>query len=147
MLFEEYEIGQKIQVGSHTVHEKEVDRFIDLVGLHNSIFMSDEGAQALGHPRRVVPGPLQFSIAMGLGQQAGLFDHMVIGAQFDNLRFHRPVHPGDTLHMSAVPVRKRLTSNPGRGLVVLDYEMINQDEQVIVSTTGTYLFLTRAGAE
>ncbi len=145
MFFEEFQIGDTIQVGSHTVENSEVDRFIDLIGLHNTIFLSDEGAQALGHPRRVVPGPFQFSLAMGLGQRAGLFEHMIIGAQFDSLRFHRPLHPGDTIHMSALPISKRLTSNPAKGIVVLEYELTNQDNQLVVSTTGTYLFLTRNG--
>ena len=146
MYFEEFELDGLIEVGTHTVLDSEVDRFIDLIGLHNTIFLSDEGAQALGHKRRVVPGPLQFSIAMGLGQRAGLFDHMVVGAQFDNLRFHRTVHPGDTIRMTAKPALKRLTSNPAKGVVALDYELTNQDGETIVTTTGTYLFLTRNGA-
>jgi len=144
MFFEEFEIGVTIDVGAQTVQAMDVDRFIDLVGLNNPIFVSDEGARSVGHPRRVVPGPLQFSLAMGLGQKAGLFDKMVVGAQFDNLRFHHPLHPGDTLHMKALPIAKRVTSNPSKGIVILEYELTNQADEKIMTTTGTYLFLTHA---
>ena len=146
MFYEDFKLNRSIQVGSHTVRNSEVDRFIDLIGLHNTIFLSDEGAQSLGHPRRVVPGPLQFSLAMGLGQKAGLFDHMVVGAQFDQLRFHRTLHPGDTLTMTALPVSKRVTSDPAKGIVVLEYRLTNQNDDVVVTTIGTYLFQTKAEA-
>ncbi len=143
MYFEEFEKDCRIEVGSRSVSAEEVDRFVELVGLTNPIFMSDEGAAAAGHPRRLVPGPFQLSLAMGMCQQAGLFDRVVAVAQFDRIRFKRPVHPGDTLTMGALPLETRPTNNPQRGLVVLRYEIQNQQDQPVLEALGTYLFRTR----
>ena len=143
MYFEEFEENRRIRVGSRSVSAEETDRFIELVGLTNPIFMSDEGAAAAGHSRRLVPGPFQLSLAMGMCQQAGLFDRVVAVAQFDRLRFKRPVHPGDTLRMEALPLEKRPTKNPLRGLVVLRYDLFNQRDEEVLSARGTYLFRTR----
>lgn len=145
MYFEEFEPGRRIPVGTRSVSAEEVDRFVDLVGLDNPIFLSDEGAAEAGHPRRLVPGPLQLSLAMGMCQQAGLFDRVVAVAQFDRLRFKRPVHPGDTLTMEAETLEKRPTGNPDRGLVILRYDIRNQDQKEILEARGTYLFRTRPG--
>jgi len=145
MYYEDFTLHETIEAGSREVTGADVDRFVDLMSLHNPLFLSDEGARERGHPARLVPGPFQFSLAMGLGQVAGLFDHMVVGIQFDQVRFHRPVHPGETLALTARPVKKRLTSRPGRGLVVLDYSLDNQRGEPVLTLTGTYLFLTRDG--
>lgn len=147
MYYEDFTLHETIQAGSRKITGEDVDRFVDLVRLHNRIFLSDEGAREMGHPARVVPGPFQFSLAMGLGQEAGLFDHMIIGAQFDQVRFLRPVHPGETLALTARPVKKRLTSRPDRGVVTLDYSLDNQRGEPVLTLTGTYLFLTRDGQD
>ncbi len=143
MYFEDFEPGRRLPVGTRTVAAEEVDRFVELVGLDNPIFLSDRGAARAGHPRRLVPGPLQLSLAMGMCQQAGLFDRVVAVAQFDRLQFKRPVHPGDTLTMEALPLEKRPTGNPDRGLVILRYDIHNQNREPVLAAQGTYLFRTR----
>ena len=143
MYFEDFEVDRRIAVGERSVSAQEVDRFIELVELTNPIFMTDQGAREAGHPGRLVPGPLQLSMAMGMCQQAGLFDRVVAVAQFEEVKFKRPVHPGDTLAMEALPLEKRPTSNPQRGLVVLQYRICNQRRQEILTARGIYLFRTR----
>ncbi len=144
MYFEDFTVGQRLETGSRTVTDEDVDRFVELVQLDNEIFLSDEGARAAGHPARLVPGPFQLAIGMGLCQQAGIFDHVVAVAQFDQLRFRRPVHPGDSLKMVALVKETRPTSNPGRGLVVLDYQLLKGSGEVALTSTATYLMRTRS---
>jgi len=141
--FEDFEVGQTLTSPSRTVAAEDVDKFINLVGLLNPIFMSDEGARAAGHPRRLVPGPLQLSLAMGLAQAAGWFDRVVAVARFDELIFKRAVHPGETLTLKADVLDKRPTSNPRRGLVNLSYDLLKQDNEPALTAKGTYLFLRR----
>ncbi|MWV60810.1 MaoC family dehydratase [Rathayibacter sp. VKM Ac-2754] len=54
----------------------------------------------------------------------------------DELRWHRPVRPGDVLRgrfsvLSATPSR----SKPDRGLVRIGIELVNQDEELVMSQT------------
>ena len=143
MYFEDFQPGRALTGNSRTVTEEDVEAFVNLVGLTNPIFMSDEGAVRAGHPRRLVPGPLQLSLSMGLAQAAGWFDRVVAVARFDELIFHRAVHPGETLTLKVMPLEKRDTSNPQRGLVRLGYELVNGRGEATLTTVGTYLFLKK----
>lgn len=145
MYYEDFRVGQRIEVGSRLMTDEDVASFVDLVGLHLKIFQSDDGARDFGHPRRLVPGPLQLSVAMGLAAQSGsgLFNQVVAVARFDKMKFLRPAHPGQTLTLYAKVLEKRATSNPTRGMVLLEYEILNDDNQPTLTALGTYLFLRR----
>lgn len=146
MYFEDFRTGTTLTTPSRTVSGDDVTRFIDLVGLHNPIFMTDEGARAAGHPARLVPGPFQLSIAMGLAQAGGLFDAVVAVAQFNELKFRRPVHPGMELTLEADVLETSPTSNPTRGRVILDYQLL-ADGIPSLTATGIYLMLRRPDPE
>jgi acyl dehydratase len=61
------------------------------------MFMSDKNARQFGHKRRLVPGPMVLSVAMGLVKETGWFDHVVAVVQFSELRFLKSFHPGQSL--------------------------------------------------
>lgn len=143
MYFEEFITGQKLTTPERTVTGRDIDRFVELVGLDNPIFRTDDGAEAAGHTGRLVPGPLQLSLGMGLCQAAGIFDHVAAVAQFDELKFRRPVHPGDRLRMDILVGPVRTSRNPSRGVVKLDYRLLVNDGEPALTTTGTYLMLRR----
>ena len=81
MYFDEFAVGTEFTAGPRQVTEAEVKTFTDLSLLQNRIFLDDAAAQAMGHPKRILPAPLLISLAMGLCQQRGLFDHMFDAAQ------------------------------------------------------------------
>ena len=139
MYFEDFVIDEEKITPSRKVTAEDLDAFIRLSGLDNPIFNSEGGAREMGHRGRLVPAPFQLSLAMGLCQQAGLFDRVVAVLEFENLRFLRPVHPGATLKVRARAVEKRPTSRPERGLVVLDYDLLDQDGQAVMSARAKYL--------
>ncbi len=143
MFFEEFEKGQRLTTDTRVVTEVDVARFVELSGLDNPIFISDEGARRAGHPTRLVPGPLLLALAMGLCQQSGLFDHVVAVMKFDDLRFLKPVRPGQSLRVKVEVIERRPTSNPQRGLVVLYYSLHGPGGEKVLSTRATYLMRTR----
>lgn len=143
MFFEEFEPDSTYAIGSRTMTDDDIDRFIALSGLNNPLFTSDKTARERGHPGRLVPGPLILSLAMGLVQQAGLFNHVVAVLEFERLRFLAPVHPGHTLSLTASVMEKRPTSNPKRGLVIVDFTMTNQDQKTALSARARYLMARR----
>lgn len=140
MYFEDFQIGLEIVTPQRTVTAEELDAFIDITGLHIPMFLDDESAQELGHPRRLVTGPMILAVAMGLVRASGWFDQVVAVLEFTDMRFRRAVHPGDTLKAGITVLETRPTSHPERGLVVLSYMITNQDDVTVLDMKGTYLF-------
>ncbi len=145
MYFEQFTPGQIITTAERRATAEDLDRFLELSGLTNPIFMSDQGARAAGHRRRLVPAPWQLSLAMGLCQGAGFFDHVVAVLGFDQVRFHGPVHPGDRLRLAAEVLLCRQTRNPRRGLVELSYRLFKLEGQDAMTARATYLMRRRGG--
>jgi acyl dehydratase len=140
MYFEDFHTGLETVTPQRTVTAGELDAFIDITGLHLPMFLNDEGAQELGHPRRLVTGPMILAVAMGLVRASGWFDQVVAVLEFTDMRFRKAVHPDDTLQVHIAVRETRPTSDPQRGLVVLDYAVTNQDDISVLEMKGTYLF-------
>lgn len=147
MYWEDFKPGEAITTGAREISVQDLEDFTALSWLNNPLFTSDEGARQAGHPQRLVPAPLQLSLAMGLCQQAGLFDRVVAVLGFDNLRFHRPVHPGHTLRVSARVELTKPTSRPDRGLVTLGYVMTNQDGDEVMTGRALYMMRRRTAGD
>jgi len=62
----------------------------------------------------------------------------------DNLRWLRPVFPGDTLRMRLTVLAARpMSSRPGVGLVQSRWEMFNQHDQPVLTMQGWGMFRMR----
>ncbi|MHC5537134.1 MaoC family dehydratase [Singulisphaera rosea] len=58
----------------------------------------------------------------------------LIGAGVEELKWPRPVHPGDTLHLHvAVEEVRPSQSRPDRGIIMLRTTTLNQDDQPVMS--------------
>jgi acyl dehydratase len=143
MYFEEFEIGKRTVTPTKKITVEALDTFLDISGLHLPIFMSDEMAQRIGHKRRLTPGPMILSLTMGLVKETGWFDHIVAVLEFEQLRFLKAMHIGDTIRAEMTVKFTKQTKNPNRGLVVLSYLGINQDGDNVLSADGKYLMQTR----
>lgn len=59
----------------------------------------------------------------------------------DNLKWHRPVRPGDTLSMRLSVLEARpMASRPAVGLVQSRWEVLNQAGETVLSMTGWGMF-------
>jgi acyl dehydratase len=79
-----------------------------------------------------------------------LVDHYVspessIGSPgVDNIRWPRPVRPGDTLQVRATVVEaRRSSSKPDRGIIKTLAELVNQDGDVAMQVTANNFILLR----
>jgi acyl dehydratase len=60
------------------------------------------------------------------------------GVGVDNLRWHLPLRPGDTLRLRTEIIDKRLSeSDPSRGFVTTRHEGLNQDDELVISYEAT----------
>jgi acyl dehydratase len=143
MYFEEFEIGKKTVTPAKKITVEVLDAFLDISGLHLPLFMNDEMAQKIGHKKRLTPGPMILSLTMGLVKETGWFDHIVAVLEFQQLRFLKAMHVGDTIQAEMTVKFTKPTKNPNRGLVVLSYRGINQEGEDVLSADGKYLMQTR----
>ena len=68
----------------------------------------------------------------------------ICGVAWDNVRFPRALRAGDSVRARAVCREKRLSgSDPTRGVVVFDYELLNQDDETVWSCRSTNLVEVR----
>jgi len=143
MYFEDFVPGKQALTPERKITTIHLDAFLDIFGLQLPMFMNDEGAQQIGHEQRLIPGPMIFSLAMGLVKEIGWFDHVVAAIAFDELRFKKALHPEHSVKAEVTVKDARSTKNPKRGVVTLTFKVINQKGETVLSAEGKYLIQKR----
>jgi itaconyl-CoA hydratase len=109
----------------------------------NPMHLNAEYARSHGHPDVVVNPMLVLCTVVGLSVE----DLSEAGGPFlglDDCRFHRPVHPGDTLTASSVVLEARESSSRlDTGIVTWRTEARNQRGEVVVDFVRTNLVAKR----
>ena len=63
---------------------------------------------------------------------------MIATGGWDEVRFHKPVRPGDELWLEVTWVAKRRsTSKPDRGIVTASMKLLDQDGVIVLSHKNT----------
>jgi acyl dehydratase len=142
--FEDYVPGLTVDCGSFSVNEAEVVAFAEKYDPQP--FHVD--------PVAAKDGPFGGLIASGWHTTSlmmrQLVDHYVspessLGAAgVDEIRWPRPVRPGDTLHVRATVLEaRRSASKPDRGIVKTLAELVNDDGDLVMKVTAINFILLR----
>lgn len=140
---EDFETGQKRVTRGRTVGEGDIMGFAGMVGDFTPIHVDEAFARTTPYGTRIAHGPLAMSMAIGLFSQMGVLDDSVIGLLNLDWNFRLPVKIGDTIHAEVVVANSRPASKPGTGVVSFDFEVINQDRQVVQAGRMTVLMKAR----
>jgi acyl dehydratase len=143
--FEYLEVGAETYFGSYEVTREEILEFArkyDPQPFH----LSDEEAAKTHFGRIAASGWHTCAMTMAVvarrvvdQEQAGLGSPGI-----DELRWRRPVYPGDTLHVRGKIVEKRPSrSKPQIGSFRSEMTVINQDDQVVMTFTSIVLIRRR----
>jgi acyl dehydratase len=146
--FEDLEIGAETYFGSYEVTREEVIEFArkyDPQPFH----LSDEAAAKTHFGRLAASGWHTCAMTMAViarhvvdEEQAGLGSPGI-----DELRWRRPVFPGDTLHVRGKIVDKTPSrSKPEMGSFRSDMTVTNQDDQSVMTFTSIVLIRRRPAA-
>jgi acyl dehydratase len=143
--FQDYVEGEVFTFGEHLVTKSEVIAFASRYDPQP--FHVDAAAAAQSHfGGLVASGWMTGGVLMRM-----LCDHFIPAASAmgspggDQLRWLRPVRPGDRLHARVTVLETRLSrSKPDRGTVLLRQEAINQNDEVVMSLQGIAMFRCRA---
>ncbi|MYW70435.1 acyl dehydratase [Streptomyces sp. SID8379] len=142
--FEDYVPGTSYTYGSIAVTEEDILRFaaeFDPQSIH-------------ADPAAAATGPFGGLIASGWHTASVMMrlyaDHYVskvaslASPGIDELRWPRPVRPGDSLSLLATVRSARLSrSKPDRGLVHTDVRVLNQHDETVLTLTAMNLLLHR----
>jgi acyl dehydratase len=142
--FEELPVGFRFTTGSRTLSREEIVGFAR--EWDPQAFHLDEAAAAESHFGGLVASGWQtLLVAFNLSMQAGIWDEASMGASgMDEVRWFKPVFPGDTIHVEAeVIAAERSKSRPDRGRVRIRNEVVNQHGEKVASMIGNHLIRAR----
>ncbi|MFP4633337.1 MAG: MaoC family dehydratase [Halobacteriales archaeon] len=130
---------------SRTVSESDNQRFCDLTMNQQPLHLDAEFAADSEFGERLVNGLLTMSLAVSMTIPETTDGTIVANLGYDDVEHPRPVYHGDTISARTKVLDKRLTSDGDRGVVKMEVEAVNQDDEVVCRFTRTVLSLRRDG--
>ncbi|MDB5823244.1 MAG: MaoC family dehydratase [Herminiimonas sp.] len=142
--FEDFKVGDSLEVGSYTIGEEEIISFArqyDPQPFH----VDREAATKSIYGGLIASGWQTVLIMMRTMVDNFLNDSSSQGSPgVDELRWLRPVRPGDTLTFSTTVLTvKPSNSKPDRGIVQSEWSAKNQSGEVVATMKGMNIFLRR----
>lgn len=132
--FEDFETDIFQEFGKHTVTEEEIIEFASKYD-PQPFHLSQEAGEAMHFGGLCASGWHTCCIAMRMVVDHMPEDSASLGSPgIDELRWIKPVFPGDTLRMkSTVTGKKPSRSRPDMGIVNMHNEIFNQNDEVVLS--------------
>lgn len=127
---EQVETGLRFATGGITVTEAHIVAFAGLTGDFFDIHMDDDYARQLGYPGRVAHGLLGLALCDGLKNRAAVRFAAIVSLNW-RWSFTAPILVGDRITAEITVLGKRATRNPGRGIVTLGFDLLNQRGEVV----------------
>jgi acyl dehydratase len=144
MYFEDFKVGAELTSPGVTVTEAQIIDFA--LRFDPQPFHVDATAAAAGmFGGLIASGFHTAALTFRLFWQTGALDQGSIGSPgLDELRWLKPVRPGDTLHVVATVLEtRRSTSKPDRGVVRIRYTTLNQNGEAVMTLIGNQLLRVR----
>ena len=148
MFFEDFEPGQRFRTGSRTLSERDIIEFAR-VWDRQYFHLDPEAAKASSYGGLIASGWQTLLISFDLVVEAGIWNESSQGSPgMENVRWIRPVRPGDTLRVefevvSVTPSTRR----HDRGYVLWDHVVLNQAGETVASYRSTGISLRRGTAK
>ena len=145
LYFDDFEPGQTFNSRGVTLSESQI---LDFALLYDpQPFHLDKEAAAEGPFNGLIASGFQtLAVAFRIFYQANVINACSMGSPgLDNLRWVRPVRPGDTLKVQATVREKRASkSKPDRGTLIMDYQVKNQLDEVAMTFTAVHILARKA---
>lgn len=141
---EDFTVGQRVTTGQFNVTRELARSFAELYD-PQPMHLDDEAAKSSMFGELIGSGWQTLAITMRLLVDAKLLGGTpIVGAEFKELRFHRPMKPGDTLSAAAeVLAVKPSRSRTDRGFLDLRVTTSNQEGAQVLTQTWSLVVPTR----
>lgn len=139
--YEDWQVGSRIEVGAHTFTTEEIVEFAERFD-PQPFHIDGEAALASPFGGLIASGWHTCSVMMGMLVRNVLQGSSSLGSPgIDEIRWLRPVRPGDTLRMYNSVLAKRVSaSRPDRGIVTTQWEGVNQAEEPVITVRSNVMF-------
>src|SRR5262245_52459738 len=132
-LFEDFAVGQRLlHAVPRTLHGGDIALYMALTGERPPLASSTEIARGLGFVREVVPDLLVFHVVFGK-TVPDVSHNATANLGYADVRFLRPVYPGDTLVAESEVIGLRELSSGEAGVVYVRSRGTNQKGQEVLS--------------
>lgn len=129
--YEALHVGDTVETGSRRITIADIEHFADFTGDAFYAHMDEAAAKANPFfPGRVAHGYLILSFAAGLFVDPAP-GPLLANYGLDNLRFLKPVSPGEAIKVRLTVKEKRPARKPDYGEVRWDVEVFNQDGETV----------------
>ncbi len=143
LFFEDIVVGHCAEGPSVTVDRDELVEFAkkwDPMPFHVD---EQAGKEAFGGI--TAPGVFVLALKQRLVHQMPSAQSVIASFGFDEVRFHQPLRPGDTVHLRREWISKRTSkSKPDRGIATMRFSLINQNGATVMSHLDTVLVRCKA---
>jgi acyl dehydratase len=142
--FEDYLPGETVEFGDHLITEAEIVEFArryDPQAFH----VDPAAAQASPFGGLIASGWMTASVAMRMIVDGFISERSGMGSPgVDELRWPRPVRPGDRLRVrSTILEARRSSSKPDRGVLHILTEVLNQRDETVMTMKGWGIYRCR----
>ncbi len=144
---EDFKVGDRFETAGKTFSEAEILDFA-LKYDPQPFHMDVEAAKKSIYGGLISSGLHSLCIMLRMIMQEGVFQGSSLGSPgIDELRWLKPVYPGDTLHVVVEVLEVRPSSSkPDRGIVIFRYDCVNQRDEVAMTCRVPQMIKRRAAA-
>jgi acyl dehydratase len=142
--WEDFPAGSVREFGGVTVSKEQILRFAEEYD-PQPFHVDEEAAKRSPFGGLIASGWQTCGLAMRMACDAFLLDSASVGSPgIENIRWVKPVRPGDTLRVRlTVKEARPLKSKPNVGLVLNHWQVLNQDGDEVMQMEGYGMFLRR----
>ena len=143
-MFDDFEVGQTFVSPGITISESQILDFA-LAYDPQPFHLDTEAAAAFPYGGLIASGFHTLAVAFRAFWNAGVINDCSLGSPgMDELRWLKPVRPGDTLHTEAeVTALRASASKPDRGVLTMAYEVKTQSGEVVMTFACTHILRRR----
>jgi acyl dehydratase len=139
--FEDVTPGAVLRAGPYVIPEQEVMSF---ASTWDPLPIHVDRAYAAQNGGLTAPGVYLLAVKLRLVHTLPFQRTVIASVGYDEVRFHRPVHPGDAVSLELTWTDKRRSrSKPDRGIVSGRYALVNAAGEVVLSHLDTILMRLR----
>lgn len=143
LYFEEFEIGKIYESQGRTILEADLINFAGLTGDFNPLHTNEEFAKKNGFGKRIAHGMLGAAIMTGMSNQMGIFEGTTIAFLSLQMDYKVPIFINDTVHLDLMPIEKKVSSKPGRGIVNYQANLVNQNDEIVTQAIWTIMMKSK----
>lgn len=146
LYFEEFQVGQVFQ---HALRRTltEADNLIFSALTHNPAALHLDEEYCRGHSEfgtRVINSTFTLGLMVGISVGDTTLGTTVANLGWDDVRFPRPLFPGDTVRVETEVLEMRESrSRPNNGIVIFEHRAFNQNDELVAHCRRSALMLKK----